>query len=183
MPKGVYKHKRGYKIGKMSDAYKIKISIGRKGKCLGNKNSLGFKHSLETRKKLSLLRINNKNAKGSKRIEEQKQKLRELFSGDKNPRWKGGISKDRRTGHRYSKYRSDVFTRDNWTCQTCGIRGCYLEVHHIKEWCNYSKLRYKINNGITLCRECHKLTDNYKGKLNGIFQSNNGNSEDTGIKE
>ena len=26
------------------------------------------------------------------------------------------------------------------------------------------ELRYDLNNGVALCRECHKLTDNYKGK-------------------
>ena len=64
----------------------------------------------------------------------------------------------------YKKWRSDVFTRDNWTCQTCGIRGISLEAHHIKGWARFPKFRYDINNGVTLCRECHKLTDNYKGK-------------------
>lgn len=35
--------------------------------------------------------------------------------------------------------------------------GVYLEPHHIKKWSAYPNLRFKTNNGITLCRSCHKL--------------------------
>lgn len=65
---------------------------------------------------------------------------------------------------KYLQWRSDVFTRDNWTCQTCGKRGVYLEAHHIKSWSHHLKYRYDVDNGITLCLECHELTDNYKNK-------------------
>ena len=37
----------------------------------------------------------------------------------------------------------------------------------IKAWAKYPDFRYVIENGVALCRECHKLTDNYKGKQNG----------------
>jgi len=69
---------------------------------------------------------------------------------------------------RYIKWRSDVFTRDNWTCQTCGKRSqigekVYLEAHHVKGWAKYKKLRYDVENGVTLCYECHRLTHNING--------------------
>ena len=39
----------------------------------------------------------------------------------------------------------------------------------IKAWAKYPDFRYVIENGVALCRECHKLTDNYKGKQNGFY--------------
>ena len=79
--------------------------------------------------------------------------------------WRGGISGERSvTSPRYEKWRMSVFERDNWTCQGCGIRGCYLEAHHVKSWSKYSELRFDVENGVALCKDCHKLTDNYKGK-------------------
>jgi len=102
-------------------------------------------------------------------------------SGKNHWNWKGGITKiDKiiREMPEYKQWRSDVFERDNWTCQTCGARGCYLTVHHIKSFHSIIK-KYHIkstqearncsalwdrDNGVTLCEECHELTDNYKGR-------------------
>lgn len=82
--------------------------------------------------------------------------------------WQGGKSKDRHslTTPAYRNWRMTIFTRDNFTCQGCGLRGCYLEAHHIKSWTKFPSLRFDVENGVTLCIECHKLTDNYKGKGN-----------------
>lgn len=56
----------------------------------------------------------------------------------------------------YIEWRKTVFERDNYTCQKCKVRGGQLEGHHILSWANYPSKRFIINNGITLCKSCHK---------------------------
>lgn len=64
----------------------------------------------------------------------------------------------------YREWRRKVFERDNYTCKHCNVRGGYLEADHIKPWCNYPELRYCVDNGRTLCKDCHKRTDTYGKK-------------------
>ncbi len=137
----------------------------------------GVKHSEETKEKIRKAHIGKKHKPHS---EETKRKIGDKHKGKHfgtgfkkgkaNSNWKGGISKLRdrheRTA-RYKKWRSNVFQRDNWTCQKCGERG-KLQVHHIKSWAKYPKLRFEEDNGVTLCVGCHKLTKNYGGKNNGL---------------
>jgi len=80
------------------------------------------------------------------------------------PNWKTGysfFSKTLRQTEEYKLWRIKVFSRDNFTCQVCGIVGSRLEAHHIKSLALFHKLAFDVNNGITLCRPCHKLTDSY----------------------
>lgn len=110
---------------------------------------------------------------------------------DNNPNWKGGITDLRRFIYRldeYKKWVDSIFKRDNYICQECGDKGKHLEAHHIKSfkyiykeflqtYSQFSPIEDKetllrlsityepfwdINNGKTLCRDCHKLTNNYK---------------------
>lgn len=91
-----------------------------------------------------------------------------LMTGENAHHWKGGTygtERHREMGRiEYKKWRSDVFERDNWTCQTCQIRGVYLEAHHIKSWAEYKELRYDLTNGVTLCKPCHDLITFKKNK-------------------
>ncbi|MEK6884669.1 MAG: HNH endonuclease [Nanoarchaeota archaeon] len=76
-------------------------------------------------------------------------------SGEKHWNWKGGCGKRPLNSPEYKFWRKAVFEKDNYTCQSCGKYGQYLEAHHKKAWAKYPDLRYDINNGETLCKECH----------------------------
>lgn len=163
MPSGIPKN--GINIGQFKKGHSDLVPIEsrkRQGlKMKGRKNPWikgwlkGKHHSEETKKKMS---------------EKKKGKYGKLAGG-----WKGGKTKIRfliPELFEYKKWRSDVFQRDNWTCQTCHLRGIYLEAHHIKELCKIieefqiknsdnakdCKELWDINNGITLCKNCHNLT-------------------------
>lgn len=59
-----------------------------------------------------------------------------------------------RNSTRYRRWRTEVFTRDQFRCVECGTRK-NLQAHHVKSWKNNKDLRYVVSNGITLCRKCH----------------------------
>jgi hypothetical protein len=67
---------------------------------------------------------------------------------------------------KHEGWRSQVLHRDNHTCQRCGAAE-HLQAHHIKPWAKYPDLRYDLENGITLCRSCHRLAHK-KVFLSGI---------------
>lgn len=79
--------------------------------------------------------------------------------GENAPAWKDGKSLERerlRLGPEIKIWRKAVFSRDNHTCQQCGVNK-ELQAHHIKEWATHPDLRFDINNGVTLCIDCHGL--------------------------
>lgn len=65
-------------------------------------------------------------------------------------------TQDHRKTDEYKAWRASVFERDRFKCQICGRVGGVLNAHHIKEFSKYPELRYEVNNGITLCEDCHK---------------------------
>lgn len=138
---------------------------------------LGKKMSEETKRKMSLSKI------GHKHSFETKLKTSISKRGEKCYAWKDGITpltKKIRFSYMYQIWRSNIFQRDNWTCQTCRQRGGNLVVHHIKLFSTILK-EYKIktledafgclalwdiNNAITLCENCHNLTK--KGRIYNV---------------
>lgn len=56
----------------------------------------------------------------------------------------------------YEQWRKAVYRRDRWTCQWCHIRGVKVHAHHVKSFYLHPKLRFVVDNGITLCEECHR---------------------------
>jgi 5-methylcytosine-specific restriction endonuclease McrA len=94
--------------------------------------------------------------------------------GSEHWNWNGGITPENaaiRNSLESKQWRIAVFERDNYTCQDCGARSkkglkkpVKLVAHHIKSFFEFSELRFDINNGITLCDDCHKKTDNFGEK-------------------
>lgn len=66
-----------------------------------------------------------------------------------------GETAKKRNNYTYRKWRESVLIRDNYKCTNCGAKE-NLQVHHIKPFALYPELRFQIDNGITLCRSCHK---------------------------
>jgi 5-methylcytosine-specific restriction endonuclease McrA len=69
-----------------------------------------------------------------------------------------------RSSLEYRLWRESVLKRDNFTCVWCGQKGYKLQADHIKPFCLFPELRFAIDNGRTLCEECHKTTETYKSK-------------------
>lgn len=92
--------------------------------------------------------------------------------------WKGGISKITRefkanfqNSIEYRLWRTAVFSRDNFTCVSCGAKNgngkkIILNADHIKPFSIYPDLRLAIDNGRTLCRECHYKRHSKQGLPN-----------------
>lgn len=81
--------------------------------------------------------------------------------------------KDERFSDEAVNWRMAVFERDNYKC-VCGNRGD-IQAHHIKGWTEFPELRYKLDNGVTLCRKCH--SNKHPKHANFILKSryHNGN--------
>lgn len=100
-----------------------------------------------------------------------------------NPNWKGGktkLAQKIRKSAEYSFWRMSVFKRDFFTCQHCGAKNKKGEkyifdadhiypfskilddynITSIEEAISCEKL-WDIDNGRTLCRDCHKKTETW----------------------
>jgi len=74
----------------------------------------------------------------------------------------GGVSTAEmrlRASPEYVQWRKGIYKRDDYTCRQCEARGGRLEAHHIKSFASHPELRFDIDNGITLCKSCHRGGD------------------------
>jgi hypothetical protein len=167
MPKGIPKNgiNKGWLKKGHQPSEETKLKIGAYSKL--KKNNLGKKQSAEWKENIS------KGLKGHKRSLETRLNMSKGQMGEKGSQWKGGIYKFTehvRDCFEYRQWRSDVFSRDDFTCQMCFIKGGHLHAHHIKHL-SVILQEYKltnlidakecaelwnINNGMTLCTSCHK---------------------------
>lgn len=136
---------------KRSNDTKQKMSFSQKGK--------KHPHSEDTKRKIALTL--SKVRKGIPQIH---------FRGEKNVNWKGGITPVNlqiRGSLEYKLWRKSVFERDGYSCVWCKIKGDgkNLNADHIKPFSLFPELRFAIDNGRTLCIDCHKKTDTYGWKI------------------
>src|SRR3990167_4974364 len=173
----------GYKF---SDASRRKISetIKKYYKNGGIKYWLGKTFSEETRKKFSLARLGThptletiEKLRNKIFTTEHRKNLSLANRGGNGSNWKGGVTPlldQIRILLEYKQWRKTIFERDNYTCQQCKQRGAELNVDHYPK--TFAQIFYEnnisslddamncqefwdINNGRTLCKDCHKKTD------------------------
>lgn len=80
--------------------------------------------------------------------------------GKDNPSWKGdnrktSLSKSLRISNKWKEWRKLIFERDNYKCLDCGSGG-YIEPHHIIPLRIDMNKVFDLDNGVTLCKPCHK---------------------------
>jgi hypothetical protein len=138
------RQKRALQI--ITPEHKLKISKS----LIGNKRSLGYKHSKELNRRIS-----------------------DSMKGDKTHLWKGGITRENdriRTSLEIKLWKKSCLLRDDFTCQKTRQRGGKLVVHHINNFADFPELRTSLDNGITLSREVHIEFHKIYGKKNNTRQ-------------
>ncbi len=132
----------------------------------------GRKHSTITINKI--IRANT----GKVRTLKMRRKYSLSKKAESNPNWQGGITSanDKIRGSlEYREWRNLIFERDNYRCQVCSEEGSVLAAHHIVPFSiimkeNLIDLLFDTENGVTMCKECHKKHHKakvYKGKSKG----------------
>lgn len=125
--------------------------------------------------------------KGVKHTPETIQKLKAKLKGRKA--WNKGLNNGSRTldkiirqCSKYKDWRREIFEKDNYTCVFCKIRGKDMQADHhpntfseiifdfkIKSLVEAEQCAemWNVNNGRTLCYNCHKGTSSYGKNFHG----------------
>jgi endogenous inhibitor of DNA gyrase (YacG/DUF329 family) len=74
------------------------------------------------------------------------------WTGEDSPVWK---EVNAETEKFTTAERRQILERDNYTCQECGETEVKLNAHHINPAASYPKKAHDIDNGVTLCIDCH----------------------------
>ena len=174
-------------------------------KMRGNKNNLGKHWKVKDTSKMKGHKVTEKHykfpkgyipwIKGKHHTEEWRKKQSEKMRGENAPNWQGGKTekyKIERERVEYKLWREKIFTRDKYTCQRCKRRRkkgdrVIINAHHIHNFAKYPELRFELNNGITLCKECHDKFHLIYGNINNNqqqideFIKTNETNEDTNL--
>lgn len=184
----VIAHPSRYWLGRsFSTKHRQRLSISRKGKPLSDKHKaslkiarqklVGIPRSDEVKKKIrESKKLRPHPLLGKHPSLETRAKmtasLTGMFAGARNPAWKGGITPINiriRRSPAYYRWRQAILKRDDYRCFDCGVQqtkdnAVILDVDHIFPFALYPRLRFMLENGRTLCRECHKQTPTYAGR-------------------
>ena len=99
---------------------------------------------------------------------------KEGLKGENNPNYNPNLTPEEREQGRniegYKDWRKEVFERDNYTCQCCGKKGERLNAHHIFGYAEHKDLRTEVDNGITLCEDCHREYHKQYGYKNNDYK-------------
>jgi len=68
----------------------------------------------------------------------------------------------------YKKWRLSIYRRDKYQCQLCGRLGA-INAHHIKRKIDFPELTYRLDNGITLCVQCHNVITGKEKMVQSLF--------------
>lgn len=107
----------------------------------------------------------------------QREKISERMSrsmlGKNNPSYRHDVTDEERQSNywqrfssEYSRWRTEVFKRDDYICQCCKQKGGSLTAHHMNGFAKFPEQRFDLDNGLTLCKMCHKRLHSILGGEN-----------------
>lgn len=103
----------------------------------------------------------------TRRTRAYREAVSERQRGEKSNLWRGGVSKNSRSprGWEWNERRKECYTRDNWTCQKCGVR-CVNRKGEVRRRIQAHHMIPRrlggtddLGNLQTLCAKCHGATE------------------------